>query len=294
VSTIGRWKGLRRHYLITAITAGAFVLLIPVLLPLLVYRIERAVISTGPNGPATPASLGIPYEPVRIASANRFLDSYFVEASAECRQRHALLIFQGRGGTISAWVHVQRFLYDRCISSTVFDYSGNGDSSPMQSIGNLREDAIAVYNWLYARSGATARVCVFGFSMGASILLDAYSDFRPPPPCIILGGAMTSARDFATQSWGIPRWLATLAPDQWNGSAAISSIHSSLLVVHGDADHVIPLRMSERLYQAAPQPKQFAVVHGLPHSAVLGPLEPLWSVVAQFIEVGAVTRPMLP
>ena len=277
-----------RRSLIAAIAVVAVVLLIPILVPLLIYRIERAVISTGPNGPSTPASVGVPYERVRIASANRFLDSYLVEAPAECRPRYALLIFQGKGGTISDWVRVQRFLDDRCISSLVFDYSGNGDSSPMRTVDNLREDAVAAYTWFYARFGASGDICTFAFSMGTFVLLDAYSDFRPPPGCIILGGASTSARDVAVQTWGIPRWLVKLAPDQWNSLAAIPRIHSPLLVVHSDADRTIPLWMGERLYEAAPQPKQLVVLHGLAHSAVSGPVEELWSPVAQFIRVDSV------
>jgi hypothetical protein len=63
-----------RRYLIAAIAVVAVVWLIPILLPLLIYRIERAVIFTGPNGPVTPASFGVAYERARIASANHFLD----------------------------------------------------------------------------------------------------------------------------------------------------------------------------------------------------------------------------
>ena len=100
------------------IAIAPLVLLIFAFHPLLLDRLERAMISTGPNGPWTPATVGLAYERLKIPSGNRLLDSYLVEAAANCRPRSALLIFHGVGETDSQWVNVvQPLLYDHCISS---------------------------------------------------------------------------------------------------------------------------------------------------------------------------------
>src|SRR5499425_2952299 len=118
---------VRRPYRHAAIAVAVAVLLVLILSPLMLGRLERAIISTGPNGPETPATVGLTYERLKIPSGGRVLDAYLVEASSTCRSRIALLVFHGVGETISQWVQVQRLLHDRCISSVVFDYSGNGD-----------------------------------------------------------------------------------------------------------------------------------------------------------------------
>ena len=276
---------MQRVYGKAVITIAALVLLVIALYPVLLDRLERAMISTGPNGPETPATVGLAYERLKIPSGSRLLDAYLVEAVSSCRPRAALLIFHGVGETISQWVNVQRFLYDHCISSVVFDYSGNGDSSPPGTVRNLHQDATAAYAQFHTHFGATSRVCALGFSMGNAILLDAYTEFHPAPDCMIVGGAFSSAREGAVHAWGIPGWMAHGFPDQWNNVSAISRSHPPLLVVHSDADRANPLWMGERIYQAAPQPKQLVVLRGLRHNAVYsGPIEQWWAPVVTFIE----------
>ena len=269
------------------ISIAVALLLIVVLSPLVLDRLERAMISTGPNGPETPATVGLSYERLKIPSGHRLLDAYLVEASSPCRSRAAVLIFHGVGETISQWVNVQRLLHNHCISSVVFDYSGNGDSSPPGTVRNLHEDAIAAYTLFQARFAANDRVCVLGFSMGNAVLLDAYTEFHPAPACMIVGGAFSSARDGAVHAWGIPGWMAHALPDEWNNVAAISRSHPPLLVLHSDADQANPLWMGERIYQAAPEPKRFVILHGLRHNAAYrGPIEQSWTPAISFIEKG--------
>jgi len=260
-------------------------LLMVALYPLLLERLEQAMISTGPNGPETPGTIGLAYERLKIPSDHRLLDAYLVEAASSCSPRAALLIFHGVGETISQWVNTQRFLYDHCISSVVFDYSGNGDSSPPGTVRNLRQDAIAAYAQFHRRFAPTSRVCALGFSMGNAVLLGAYTEFRPAPDCMIVGSAFSSGRDSAVHAWGIPGWMAHVFPDQWNNVAAISRSHSPLLVVHSDADRTNPLWMGERIYQAAPPPKKLVILHSLRHNAAYrGPIEQWWGPVVAFVE----------
>jgi len=252
--------------------------------PLALDRLERRMIETGPNGPETPGGLGLAFERLKIPSGNRLLDGYLVESAPACPRHAALLIFHGVGETISQWVNVQRLLYDSCIASVVFDYSGNGDSSRPGTVRNLHQDAIAAYSAIQAHFGAAGGVCTLGFSMGNAVLLDAYTEFHPQPRCMILGAAFSSGRDSAVSGWGIPRWMAHLLPDQWNNVAAISRSHPPLLVIHSDADLVNPLWMGQSIYQAAPEPKQLVILHGLRHNAAYrGPIEEWWGPVIEFI-----------
>ena len=282
---------VRRGYRTSAMVVVAVVLLILALSPLLLDRLERAMISTGPNGPETPATVGLAYERLKIPSGNRLLDAYLVEAFPACQPRVALLIFHGVGETISQWVRVQGLLHDRCISSVVFDYSGNGDSSPPGTVRNLHQDALAAYGLFHARFAATSRTCALGFSMGNAVLLDAYSEFHPAPACMIIGGAFSTGRESAVEGWGIPGWMARVLPDQWNNVAAIARCRSSLLVVHSDADRTNPMWMGQRIFQAAPEPKQIVILHGLRHNAAYkGPIESWWAPVITFLEEGATAR----
>ena len=90
---------MQRLYRNAAIAVLALVVLILARSPLLLERLQQAMISTGPNGPETPASIGLAYERLKIPSGARTLDAYLVEAASTCPMRTALLIFHGVGET---------------------------------------------------------------------------------------------------------------------------------------------------------------------------------------------------
>lgn len=110
---------------------GALCLLVCVIVarPVVLNIVSKSFLNTGPNGVETPATVGLAFDRLKIPSSGRVLDSYLVRAPAACQPRIAVLIFHGIMETISEWVPGQKFLYDHCISSLVFDYSGHGDST---------------------------------------------------------------------------------------------------------------------------------------------------------------------
>jgi hypothetical protein len=158
---------------------------------------EPTFLTTGPNGPETPAAVGLALERIQIPSSGGALDGYLVEAAPDCQPRTAVLIFHGVMETISEWVKAQRFLYDHCISSVVFDYSGRGDGTRPGTIPHLSQDSSAAYSWFAARFAGEKdiRLCTLGHSMGNGTMLEAAPSFRPAPACIVVANAFCSLRD---------------------------------------------------------------------------------------------------
>ena len=252
--------------------------------PIVVHISEKKFLVTGANGPETPATLGIPFERLKIASGNRQLDGFLVRAPFTCELQTAVLVFHGVGETISRWVKAQNFLYEHCISSIVFDYSGHGESTKPGTFRNLREDAVAAYGVFTARFAGTGRRCVLGFSMGNGPMLDSIAELQPTPSCVVVAGAFSSLRDAGARR-GSPRFVLYMIPDIWDNVEAVSRNHAPLLVVHSDADMVNPVSMARRIFDAAPEPKQMVVLHGFPHNApYMNPSEEWWKPVLQFLQ----------
>jgi len=267
-------------------------ILLPILLLVLVLAVsgwswvanlERKLLTTGPNGPRTPASLGLSYRHLRIASNDHVLDGYAVPAAPRCRPQVALLIFHGVGETISQWVPTQRLLYDHCVGSMTFDYSGEGDSTGTPSPQTFDSDAPAVYRAFTQNFASANRRCVLGFSMGDGIMLSEIVQFSPTPDCVVLGSAFTSGRASAHYGANVPWILLDLFPDPWNNVRNVANVHSPLLLVHSDADRANFLWMGEAVFRAAPEPKRLAVLHGLPHNAALHASTVWWQPVLEFL-----------
>ncbi len=229
-------------------------------------RAGQQALTTGPNGPETPGALGAPYNEVSIPSGGRRLDGFLVRAPSDCKDPPAVLIYHGFNETISYWAKTQRFLYKHCVSSLVFDPTGSGDSSRSASYGRVNQDAASAY--VFARAiFSGSRLYVLGHSLGAAELLHAEPGFSPQPSGVIVANGFSSLRQFWAANGGAPI-LVSLIPDWWDNVEAIRKVRAPLLMVHSDIDKVVPLVEAQQVYQAAPTPKSFALVHGFPHNGL--------------------------
>ena len=64
--------------------------------------------------------------------------------------------------------------------------------------------------------------------------------------------------------WYVPaKWLVR---DRYDSMARIGRVRAPILLLHGDADAVIPLRFAKRLFDAAPEPKEARYFPGGGHT----------------------------
>ncbi len=258
------------------------------------YFADQAL-TTGPNGPETPADLGAPYQKVSIPSGSRRLDAYLVRAPGDCADPPAILIYHGFDETISYWAATQQFLYLHCVTSLVFDPTGSGDSPRPTSVAKVGQDASSAYGFARSALGPKTRIYVLGHSMGNAILLQAEPGFSPQPSGVIVADAFSSLRDFYAIH-GAPGILAHAMPDWWDNVVAVRQVHVPVLVIHSDADKLVPLEEARRIYAAAGQPKSMTVVHGFPHNGLRRkPSEAWWASVLTFVHSpGVSTTPLGP
>ena len=229
--------------------------------------VSEQTLGTGANGPETPASVGVPFERVSIPSHGRALDGYLVRAPADCRNPPAILIYHGFNETISYWVEAQKLLWRRCVSTLVFDPSGNGDSTRPASVINFAQDAPAAYAFARARFAAPTRLYVMGHSLGDAVMLQAEPHLTPQPSGVIVADAFASLKDFWA-SRGTSPLMLSVVPDVWDNAKAIRQVRVPVLMVQSDADVMTPLEGARKVYAAANQPKQLVVLHGFKHNGL--------------------------
>jgi uncharacterized protein len=268
-----------RRIALAGVLAAFALLAVCFVRPIAGHFYQPKFLTYGPNGPETPASVGLTYERVRIPSGNRQLDAFLVNAEPECQPRTALLIFHGVGETISQWVKLQRFLHDHCVSSMVFDFSGYGDSSKPGTIYNMNQDAVSAYSYFALRFADTTRRCALGHSLGNGPMLQELPLFRPAPACAVDANGFSAFRDLHAS-----RFMTYLFPREWDNMRSVAGDHPPLLVVSSDGDRRIPFSMGQRVFQAASQPKMMLIEHGFPHDALFtDPSDTWWTPVLAFL-----------
>jgi fermentation-respiration switch protein FrsA (DUF1100 family) len=183
---------------------------------------------------------------------------------APVRADMVLLWFHGNAGNLSHRYDMIRMLMNIPVNILIIDYRGYGKSEGTPSEQGLYEDARAAWDYLTAERGiAPGRVIIFGKSLGGVPAIDLAG--RVKAAGLIVQSSFTSASDVAAAILPIyPRFLLRTKMDS---RRKISNVSCPKLFIHSRADEVIPYELGRRLYEAAPEPKQFYEVRRAPHNS---------------------------
>jgi dipeptidyl aminopeptidase/acylaminoacyl peptidase len=178
----------------------------------------------------------------------------------------------------------QRFCHAGFIT-LIFNFRGTGRSEGNLDIAGWTRDLQAALDFLYSlKEVDKAHICLLGFSGGAAV--SVYTAAHDPR--VSLAVTCACPADFhslgqrETPMEAIQRFRQIGAIrdkdfppsiEEWQkGFETISPINwvdrispRSLLLVHGDADELIPLKHASRLYQKAREPKELKIITGARH-----------------------------
>jgi uncharacterized protein len=168
------------------------------------------------------------------------------------------LFLHGKAGNLTDRIpHYLEITLAGC-SVLALDYRGYGKSAGRPSEGGLYLDAEAAYDHLVESGYQAGRIILHGESLGTAVAVELAA--RRPCAGIVLEAPFTSARDVAAT---ILPWLGPALVWGFDSRARIGRVRAPLLILHGDRDSTIPLRLGQSLFAVAPDPKSFGLV---PHA----------------------------
>ena len=176
----------------------------------------------------------------------------------------AVLVCNGNAGDRSVRAPLAVALNRMGLSVLLFDYRGYGGNPGRPSEDGLAADARAAQVWLAAQPEVDAeRIVYFGESLGAAVALGLAVE--RPPAALVLRSPFTSLADVGAVHYP---WLPVrrLLLDRYPSIERIGSLAAPVLVTAGDRDDIVPVTLSKRLYDAAPEPKRFVSIPGAGHN----------------------------
>ena len=220
--------------------------------------IERGLIyhpSTTLEG--TPAAFGLEYEDVEVTTA----DGVEIHGWLVPGPRPATLLYcHGNAGNISHRLPKIEMLHNRLgLSILIFDYRGYGRSKGVPDEEGTYSDARAMRAWIEARSSEP--VVYLGASLGAAVAAALAAE--DPPAALVLEAPFVSVQAMASATLPGAGWLFRT---RYDTLGMISRARAPLLVLHGDADEVVPYRQGRAVFDAATEPKVFATIPGAHHN----------------------------
>lgn len=160
-------------------------------------------------------------------------------------------------------------LRDAGFAVLAVDYRGWGLSSPLiPSERSIMQDAERTWVELTRREPRARHRVIYGHSMGSAVAVDLASRLQGQRDYggVILESAFTSFADVAAHAGLTARLLLGLGHERFASVEKIHRLNAPLLMLHGSADTTIALALGERLFAAAPEPKQWRVIDGGEHS----------------------------
>jgi fermentation-respiration switch protein FrsA (DUF1100 family) len=275
-------KSLLLPFLLLLVVLIAFFVIVRLLLR---HILEKRFFENDRVVDKLPSDLNLEYEEISIDVGSRELQAWLVKAPLINQQKSAILIFHGGGETISWWIGVQKYLYDKNITSMVFDYSAYGKSTGEARLGNLREDAVAAYETFDRTLSPDTHKYILGFSMGAAVLLEAYPGLGDSLDGVVLAQPFSSARDLVVGLGVLSRRLVFLVSDVLNNETYVKRVDKPLLVISSEADEIIPLSQAQKIYNSASDPKELIIHLEVKHNDLWeDPTDDYWLPITKFIE----------
>ncbi len=210
---------------------------------------------------------GLPLEDVWFqASDGVRLFGWHVPAPDRKRDSPVLLWCHGNAGNMVHRLDNLAYLHRLGLAVFLFDYRGYGRSKGRPTEEGLYRDALAAYGYLTEqRKVSPDRLVIFGRSLGAAVA-GAVASQRPAAG-LILESSFPSVEAMARGHYfGLP--LHWLLGARYDLLARLRDIRIPLLVIHGDKDEIVPIKLGREVYEVAHGPKSFYLVRGADHNAL--------------------------
>ena len=219
----------------------------------LMYVFQRALMYFPDATRVPPAAAGLPQaDEVTFPSADgERLIAWHVPPRGD---NPVVLYFQGNAGGLGLRVERFAWLVADDAGLVALCYRGYGGSSGRPSEQGLIHDALAAYDFALARYPAR-RIVLFGETLGSAVAIALAAEREV---CgLILDAPFTSAADVGAAAYPFApvRWLIK---DSFHSDRRIARVRAPILLLHGERDTVVPIRLGERLFALANEPKHMA------------------------------------
>jgi fermentation-respiration switch protein FrsA (DUF1100 family) len=157
----------------------------------------------------------------------------------------------------------------------VVAYRGYGGSTGRPSEAGLHADARAAYDWLLDQGVAPTDLVIHGFSLGSGVASRLAADRQAR--ALILEAPFTALDDLIVDRAPVVLPWRPFIRDSYRTRDWIGDVDEPILILHGDADTVIPFAHGQELARLAGA--QFEPMPGSDHATLTvdGAYEHIWA-----------------
>jgi fermentation-respiration switch protein FrsA (DUF1100 family) len=188
---------------------------------------------------------------------------WIMRATADASADKPWVFFlHGNAATIASRMNVIHYERLRALGVNVIapEYRGYGGLEGVPTETGIESDAHEAYAQVCGGLHLDPhRIVIYGWSLGSAVAVDLAS--RVHPAAVILEGAPASIVAIGQQRY--PMFpVRLLIRNPFESILKINGVTAPKLFLHSAGDDVVPIEEGRRLFDAAPQPKQWIQVTG--------------------------------
>ena len=219
--------------------------------------------------PVTPDAVNVLHEEHYIDSSGGQQLHGWKLLSAE-KTVGTILFFHGNGDNVSTQLPNTFWLPEQGYDVYIFDYRGYGKSDGVATLDGTIDDMELMIAYVVNQLPEDEKLIVIGHSLGGSMAIYsvAHSAYRSRIKALVTIEAFSDYHD-VTQDVLSRSWLFWLF--QWPLSFTIDNTYRPLdsialispipvLILHSESDEMIDMYHADRLFEAANEPKSFALI----------------------------------
>jgi len=173
-----------------------------------------------------------------------------------------LLFFHGNAVNWQSAQYTTELAVARGYGVLAAEYRGYGGNPGSPSEAGLYADGRAALDWLLAQGVAADRIVLVGNSLGSGVATELASQVHTRALVLVSPFMSMTATAANTYPFAPVDWLLA---DRFENAAKIDRVAMPVLVVHGEADELIPLDHARQLAAANPA-AQLVALPGLGHN----------------------------
>ena len=163
-----------------------------------------------------------------------------------------VLFFHGNAGSLENRIHKLNHFREMDVNFLIIAWRGFSGNKGKPSEKGLYIDGQSALNWLSGKGVKEKNIIIYGESLGTGVAthLSQNKNFAG----VILETPFTSMIDAAKTFYPyIP--VSLLLKDKFDNKIKIKNVRAPVLIMHGEADQIVPFSMGKKIYEIANEPK---------------------------------------
>ena len=165
-----------------------------------------------------------------------------------------ILFLHGNAGSLENRIHKINHFNEMEINFLIISWRGFSGNDGKPTEEGLYKDARSAVKWLLNKGVKKENIVIYGESLGTGVATEISQNENFAG--IILESPFTSMVAAGKSKYPIFP-IGLLLKDKYESDKKIKNIKSPVLVMHGEADTIVPFWMGKKIYELANNPKYY-------------------------------------